>query len=221
MFRGIAFDYYKIGPALQDIGIKPKNIRNYDLTLWRSSYTAENPFKYDKLPGENSIRQAKTIVMIDAPCGPRNALPDFILKDIVQKVDDGAKLVIFGGLFTLGKGEFQGTVLEKILPVKLKDAWQVKGSTIPLLIEPVSQHFSNIDWKEKPCVYYRHDLVPTEDAQVLLKAGGYPLLISKKYGKGEVVVFLGTVCGPATEQPTVFWKWKNWSRLAAMICLNR
>lgn len=218
LFRGIAFDYYNISGILQSSGIKLQNIRNYDLTLWRSSYTAENPFKYDKLPGNNSIRHAKTIVMIDAPCGPRGALPDFILKDIVQRVEDGARLVIFGGLFTLDKGEFWGTPLAEILPVEIpKTAWQVKGSAEPLTIEPVDSQFSKIDWSAKPCVYYYHDLTLKKDASVLLRAGGKPLLVSGKYGKGEVVVFLGTVCGPASEPPPAFWKWKNWPALAAEI----
>ncbi|MHB9140078.1 MAG: hypothetical protein ACYC4Q_11810, partial [Victivallaceae bacterium] len=99
--------------------------------------------------------------------------------------------------------------------------WQIKGSSDPLTIEPEAPQFKKLDWSGKPCVYYYHDLALKKDAAVLLRAGGKPLLVSKKYGKGEVVVFLGTVCGPATEQPPAFWKWKDWPELAAMICRNK
>jgi len=221
LFRGISFGSYRIGDALKSCGIKPEFIRNYDLICWRPSEIAENLFKYSNLPGQQSMNHAKTIVLIDAPCGPNNILPDFLLNDIASAVREGAKLVIFGGLFTLDKGEFAGTPLAEILPVEIsKSAWQVKGSMQPLTIEPVDLRFSKIDWSAQPCVYYYHDLPLKQDASVLLRAGGKPLLVSKKYGKGEVVVFLGTVCGSATEQPPVFWKWKNWDKLVVEI-LNK
>jgi uncharacterized membrane protein len=217
LFRGIAFDYYKIGSALRKNGIKVSDIRNYDLDLWRSSYTAENPLKYDKLPGSNSLSHAKSIVLIDAPCGPENILPDFLLKDILQGVHNGSKLVIMGGLFTLGKGEFRGTILEKALPVKLNGVWQVKGGEKPLFIKPVSDEYKKINWSAKPCVYYYHDLKPVKGAKVLLEADGKPLLVSRKLGKGEIIVFLGTTCGGTSDKSLPFWNWRNWPELAFKI----
>lgn len=217
LFRGISFDFYKIGPALCADGVKPENIRNYDLDFWRSSYFPENTFKYQNFPGTSSFNRAKSIVLIDAPCGPEKILPEFLQKDIMKTIHSGSKLVIFGGLFTLGKGEYQGTALERILPVELKGVWQVKSSNTPLSIKVVNPEFKKINWSKKPCVYHYHDLKPTKDAKILLKAGDKPLLVSRKFGKGEVIVFLGTVCGPPSENPPIFWKWKDWPKLVKKI----
>jgi hypothetical protein len=219
LFRGISFNYYRIRPALLASGVKPANIRNYDLDCWRSSYMAENPIKYNKLPGSVSFERAKSIVMIDAPCGPKKILPDFLQKDILGRIHKGAKLVILGGLFTLGKGEFQGTRLGQVLPVKLAGAWQIKKAAKPLQITPSCPEYKKIDWSAKPCVYYYHDLKPIKGAKVLLKAGDKPLLVSRKYGKGEIIVFLGSCCGKPDNNSLPFWKWAKWQNLITKVIM--
>ena len=57
----------------------------------------------------------------DAPAGPDGALPDFVLADIAEAVSDGAELVVLGGFFSLGKGEYADTPLAKILPDGVSD----------------------------------------------------------------------------------------------------
>jgi len=215
LFRGISFDFYRIGPALRAAGVDPEAIRNYDLDFWRSSYMPKNNnLKFASFPGASSVGAARSIVLIDAPCGPEDILPEFLQNDIIRSVHAGSRLVILGGLFTLDKGEFKGTSLERILPVELAGAWQIKGSDTPLPIKAVAPEFAKIDWTGKPCVYYYHDLTPAKDTRILLEAGGKPLLVSRKFGAGEVLVFLGTVCGPPSETPPIFWKWRNWPSLA-------
>lgn len=221
IFNGISFNRYNIAGNMMKNGVSDKEIRNYYIENTEPALTPENKFFINKMPGYVSMQKAKACILVDCPFGPNQVIPDFVLKNIITNVKDGMNLIILGGLFSLDKGEYKTSYLNDFLPVEIKDAWQIKSSDVPLPVEPSSLQFSNIDWKEKPCVYYRHDLVPVKDAEVLLKAGGYPLLISKKCGKGKIVVFLGTVCGPETEQPPVFWKWKNWTELVAMICQNK
>ncbi|MFA6101791.1 MAG: glutamine amidotransferase [Victivallaceae bacterium] len=219
IFNGISFNRYNIAANLLKNGVSDKEIRNYYIENTEPALTPENKFFINRLPGSVSMQKAKACILVDCPFGPNQVIPDFVLKNIIANVKNGMNLIILGGLFSLDKGEYQTSYLNDFLPVKIKDAWQVKGSSAPLLIEPSAQQFGNIDWKEKPCVYYRHDLAPAEDAEVLLKAGGYPLLVSKKYGKGKIVVFLGTVCGTPAAQPPAFWKWKNWPELTAGIIM--
>lgn len=221
LFQGFSFDYYKIDPALRTAGVATNEIRNYDLDCWRATSYPENTFKYNKLPGSDPLGRANAIVLIDAPREPGNILPEFLLKDIIQSVTNGAKLVIFGGLFTLEKGGYKNSILEKFLPVKLENPWQVKESEKAMPISPVAAKYRELDWSAKPCVYYYHDLKLQNDAEVLLKAGDKPLLVSGKLGKGEILVFLGTVCGPPSTDPPVFWKWEHWPELVSLIIMDK
>ena len=217
LFRGISFDYYNIGVALRESGFLASDIRNYDLDFWRSSYISENTFKYSKFPNMDTLNCAKCIVLIDAPCTPDDIIPEFLQRDILNNIRDGGKLIIFGGLFSLGKGGYQDTLLSKIMPVKVQGPWEVKGGNEPLPISSCSSEFQSMDWSMNPCVFYTHDLSITDDAKVLLKAGDKPLLVSRSYGKGEVFVFLGTVCGDDDGNSLIFWKWKNWNTLVDKI----
>jgi hypothetical protein len=217
LFRGMSFELYDIGGALKAAGVEGSALRNYDLDFWRQSIVAENTFKYKSFPGASSLSRAKSIVLIDAPFGPGEIMPEFLQRDFISSVRDGARLVVLGGLFSLGKGEYQGTLLERVLPVKLADAWDVKGSSRPVEIAAVCETLQDLNWSDRPCVYYRHDLEITDDAVVLLEADGKPLLVSRKLGQGEIVVFLGATCGPASTNPPAFWRWKDWPRLVQRI----
>lgn len=210
LFQGISSELY----GLEKILSSPE-LRVYNLDFWRSSYTAGNTFKYNRLPGLNSLRSAKTIILLDTPAGPDNILPDFLLEDMTKEVYAGARLIIFGGLFSLDRGEFQNTALEKILPVSLHPGKKRAGGR-PLQIKPAAGKYKNLDWKEKPCIYYLHDLPLRDNVGILLEAGDSPLLVSRKYGQGEALVFLGTVCGSGSN---AFWSNPLWTELAEQIIL--
>ena len=65
---------------------------------------------------------------------------------IRKAVENGAKLIILDGEFTLQKGEYAGTVLEDILPVSVKDKW---GEATPLPDAKIHKHNGkdSIVWK--------------------------------------------------------------------------
>lgn len=111
LFEGMGCEYYGVSELLE--ADKP---RIYTLDPTRSMYLPVNSFKYSRLPGRSTLRRAKRIVLSDAPVGPDGVLPEFILEDIVEAVSDGAELVVLGGFFSLGKGEYAGTPLARILP---------------------------------------------------------------------------------------------------------
>lgn len=111
VFDGMGGDLYGVHEILANE--KP---RVYTLDPTRSMYLPMNSFKYSRLPGRDTMLRAKRIVLADAPAGPGGVLPDFVLADISDAVHDGAELIVLGGLFSLGKGEYAGTPLGKIMP---------------------------------------------------------------------------------------------------------
>ena len=111
LFEGMGCDFYGVSELLA--ADRP---RVYTLDPTRSMYLPVNSFKYSRLPGRSTLRRARRIVLADAPAGPDGVLPDFVLADIAEAVSDGAELVVLGGFFSLGKGEYSGTPLAKILP---------------------------------------------------------------------------------------------------------
>jgi len=221
LFQGISFPEYNIKPALIAAGVKEADIRTYTLDFWRSAETPENMFKLSQLPGSTTMAQAKAIVLVDLPRGPKQVLPDFLLREFGEQINGGAHLIVFGGLFTLDKGEFQNSVMAKILPVEFENQWQVKVQQEPLTIAPTSPGvMEGIDWSAKPALYGFHQLKLKPQAETLLKAGEHPLLVRQKMGRGQVTVFLGTTCGKPVPQPPAFWQWKEWPKLASELVLS-
>jgi hypothetical protein len=60
-----------------------------------------------------------------------------------------------------------------------------------------------------------HDLNPAKDADVLLESGGRALWLSKRYGKGRIVVFLGIPSGVVSDGGKLFWNDRRWAKFAA------
>jgi len=221
LFQGVSFPQYNLKPALLAAGLKETDLRVYMLDFWRAAPYPENMFKLDQLPGSDSLAGAKAIILVDMPAGPNQILPDFLLRDFAQQVHDGAHLVVLGGLFTLGKGRFQNTVMEKILPVTLDGKWEVRVQKEPLPVVAASAKMAGIvDWSARPAVYGLHQVEVKPEAEVLLKAGDRPLLVRQRLGRGLVTVFLGTTCGEIRSGPPALWQWQEWPRLASFLALS-
>ena len=223
IFNGLSYNRYKIYESLLANGVDKKNIKNFYIENPKPALTPANKFFINKMPGTTSMQKAKALIFVDCPFGPANIIPEFVQKNAVENVKQGMTLIVFGGLFALGKGEYQDSYLSDYLPVELKDVWQVKKFQSPLIIQPVSDEMKKLDWKIKPSVIYIHDLKPKKDAEVILKAGGHPLLVRQKLGKGEIIVFLGTTCGALPKKPPnpLFWKWNQWAKMVDSIVIRK
>jgi len=216
VFRGIAFERYRLREALGRL--RAKDARTYSVVNWRAaSEGASNTFKLDRMPSSSTVARAKTIVLVDMPAGPDQILPDFLLEQIADSVETGGRLVVLGGMFALEKGRYQGTPLARILPVELGGSpWQVTKAPVPLPLDPPSTGLAKgLAWDERPCVLYYHALPLRDRADVLMKAGGIPILVRRAHGDGEVVAFLGTPCGRGSRAHRAFWDWKDWPVLMA------
>lgn len=216
LFQGMTFDELKIYEALIGAGYQKKNISRYNLVNVGSSTIIINRFQYDRVPGENRLKQAKLIVLADAPAGPDNILPDFILKDMADFVRNGGRLVIFGGFFTLEKGEYQETPLAEVLPVELGSPHTTGKLKKPTAIKSAHPDYNWLN-AEKFNVRFYHDLKVKKNAEVKLTVDKKPILVEWQCGKGSVAVFLGKKSGFGT----LFTDHPQWIKLAAQICKER
>jgi hypothetical protein len=207
VYRGIAFERYRLDEILNALHVS--NARVYTM-LVGLALQPRNNFRLDRLPSLLSPVTDSLIIMADMPLGPEQAVQEALRRRVKEDVAGGAHLVILGGLFTLDKGEFAGSSLEELLPVKLAGSKGVSKADKPLPIDGADETAS---------ILYYHDLTPASDARVLASAGGHPLVVSRQFGNGIVTVFTGIPSGALSGQSQPFWKWKDWPRyMAQMIC---
>jgi len=152
-----------------------------------------------------------TVVLINVdaswlPLQQRIAMRDF--------VKAGGGLLVLGGNYSLGQGQFAGTFLEDILPITVAEAKDVQPAAKPLpLSKPANSLADSLPgemWKAPGYLYWRHVVKPKPGAKVELLAGTEPVLFSAAAGKGRVAVFTGTVLGEATGHEQPFWQWDGW-----------
>ncbi|MBR1965180.1 MAG: hypothetical protein IKA22_01065 [Lentisphaeria bacterium] len=188
VFEGMGSDHYVMKKLFSR---ETKNIRSY---RWESSGACPGNFnncQYFKMPGFATLDNAKYIIFNDAPNVQKT-----LQKKMLEAVSNGAHLIIMGGLFTLGNGDFVNTPIGDALPVKVDKKWNLAGdSKTPLAISGT---------KNKGILYYYFPAELTPGAEVIFKAGNVPVMVSKKYGKGRISVFCGTPAGPDVKN--AFWR---------------
>ena len=189
LMEGMTSQHYPVKKLLAADDVK--NIRQYTFDSPGHCDPNTNNYQYFKLPGFESVANAKYIIFNDAP-----NVHDALQKKILESVNDGAKLLIMGGFYSLNRGGFMNSRLGNALPVVMDKIWNLGGSDKkPLEI--------NSDGS-KAEIYYYLDLKAAADAKVLMYAGNVPLFFQKKYGKGTITVFTGLISGPVTKN--IYWK---------------
>ena len=132
IFRGVSDTHWPLKDLAASFG--EKEITEFVLQLPDHHLDNKNT-RFDLQPKPSpSKAPAKYIVLADMPAPP---IPQYALKMIRQTVENGGKLIVLDGVFTLQKGEYAGTVLEEILPVSVKDKW---GAAVPLPGAKIHKH---------------------------------------------------------------------------------
>ena len=133
--------------------------------------------------------------------GQRAAIKEF--------VDAGGRLVVLGGIATLGNGAMAGTFLEDMLPVQLVAVREVRECSPPaVLADAAGKPLAG-----QPAVFWRHMVQPKPGVTTVAKAGETPIAVAGTFGKGKVIVFTGTVLGPGRSDATPFWETPAWQSL--------
>ncbi|MDD5706433.1 MAG: glutamine amidotransferase [Kiritimatiellae bacterium] len=133
-------------------------------------------------------------------------------------VREGGRLLVTGGPYALGNGEYEGTRVPEMLPVTLSGPFDLKwsGKGKAWNLEPAREGDSllrGISFENHPKVFWRHLVTPKAGASVVLKAGGQPALVLGVYGKGTVAVLTLSPTGEPGQGETAWWEWDGWSTL--------
>jgi uncharacterized membrane protein len=132
-------------------------------------------------------------------------------------VEQGGNLLIVGGPYALGDGEFEETRFLDILPVKLSGPfdlkWAGKGKSWALTAAGKSPITEGLTFEQAPKVFWQHFVTPKAGAEVILTAGGQPSLVVGHYGKGKIAVLTLSPTGVSESGETAWWEWKQWPQL--------
>lgn len=171
------------------------------------------PGSYDELFGYHAV------VLSDVNF---KAIGETGFEMIRDYVEQGGRLLVTGGPYAFGNGEFEDTRFLDVLPVELSGAfdlqWAGKGKSWNL--EPAAaKHrvLEGVSFAQVPRVFWRHVVTPKPGAEVGLTAGGKPVLILGKYGQGKVAVLTLSPTGIGAKGETAWWEWDGWGPLVKNI----
>ena len=200
VFYGVYTQHYRLDEALARYDLKISNAHSR---------------RADHFPPPRELLATKLIILSDVSGGEFTL--DWV-RQIKSYVKEGGSLLVLGGPFTLGLGRFAEQGIAEVLPVEL-EAFDLKWEKDGVAFDRAAEHpaVRGLDLHKRPMVYWIHRVRPKKNAQVVLKAGSYPLLVAGVYGKGKVMVFTGTPMGRPAGDHVPFWEWDGWTGLVQRI----
>lgn len=143
------------------------------------------------------------------------ALGDIAMEMICDYVHEGGSLLVVGGPYAYGNGEFEGSRFIDVLPVHLSGPFDLKwpGKGKSWKLQPAGDNravLRHVPFDQEPRVFWHHFLTPKKDAIVVLKAGDRPALILGRYGKGKVAALSLSPTGVGAPSEVPWWDWDGW-----------
>jgi uncharacterized membrane protein len=110
--------------------------------------------------------------------------------ELVEKVEQGKGLIMFGGPFSFGLGEYQNSTLSRVLPVTcVSKAFSTQNVTLQKIREHEIIKGVNVS-RIRPLGYNILAIKPYDALTLVVdKITNYPIIAIGEYGKGKVVVF--------------------------------
>ena len=119
IFKGISSGEWPLEELAAKLG--EKKITVYTLeTPGPHVDNGANLFNLQPKPPRQTSVLPRNIILADMPL---SVLPLYAHHQILESVKAGGCLIILRGYYSLNKGNYSGTVLEKILPVDVSDKW--------------------------------------------------------------------------------------------------
>ncbi|MHB9133843.1 MAG: LamG domain-containing protein [Armatimonadota bacterium] len=133
-------------------------------------------------------------------------------------VNDGGRLIILGGPFSLGVGSYQSTYLEDMLPFTLTGVNEVVPCEPALLLGPTP----GTPYADNPNLLWRHNVAVKTGVTTLAYADTLPIAAYKLVGGngGRVAAFAGTVQGIPALGASAFWQCASWTTLLQQLVLQ-
>lgn len=171
------------------------------------------PNAVETFPGTyNELFQYDLIVLSDVNAA---ALGDIAIEMLCDYVHEGGSLLVVGGPYAYGNGEFDGSRFLQVLPVHLSGPfdlkWAGKGMSWPLERKQADHPLlAGISFTQNPRVFWHHFLTPKQDARVVLTAGKQPACVVGRYGKGKVAALSLSPTGVGLAGEIAWWDWDGW-----------
>jgi uncharacterized membrane protein len=150
------------------------------------------------------------------------AIGDVGFEMLCDYVQQGGSLLVVGGPYALGNGEFEDTRFLEVLPATLSGPfdlkWAGKGQSWDLLpVKADDPLLAGVSFAQQPKVYWHHFVTPKANTQVVLTAGGKPALMLGQYGKGKVALLTLSPTGKEGDGEIAWWSWDGWPQLVKNI----
>ena len=206
--KGLWWNFFGLSEALTELGGGMVSSSYY--TSSQSGATLRNfPTTWQQFMACNLI----LLVNVDAQSiGPSGRL---LLEEYVK---NGGTLFVCGGPFAFEPGGYQDTALAQLLPCEMTGSGRIKAEG-GFVLKPTDGAKGilpdGLSWQAEPRVFYYHEVQPNKDAQILVTAGGKPLLMVWQVGKGRVAALAATAEGEPASGQLAFWDWGDLPRLIA------
>jgi len=146
------------------------------------------------------------------------AVGDIGFEMLCDYVEHGGSLLVTGGPYAFGNGEFEETRFLEVLPVTLSGPfdlkWAGKGKSWPLTApDPDHPVVRAASLDRAPRVFWHHFVTPREGTEVVLRADAQPALILGRYGKGKVAALTLSPTGEGGQGEVQWWDWNGWPKL--------
>ncbi len=171
------------------------------------------PNGVEKFPGTyDELFRYDLVVLSDVNY---KALGDIGMEMLCDYVHEGGSLLVVGGPYAYGNGEFGGSRFLDVLPVHLSGPfdlkWAGKGRSWRLT-PALANHavLGGVPFDQQPRVFWHHFLTPKKGSVVALKAGDKPALVLGRYGKGKVAALSLSPTGVGRKGEVQWWDWDGW-----------
>lgn len=201
-------------PGIRDLARTTRRRPEIASVYYEWDYHRKSPrlVGFPKAPSDLGAYDVVILANVDAA-----ALGDAGMRALSDYVNTGGGLLVIGGLFAYGRGAYQGTALEAVLPVTVVRFHDLRRCEPDSTIAPCAGRpfAAGIDWSARPVCPYMHEVKPKAGASVVLTCNGQPLLVLGKAGRGRVGAFMGTALGDPPPGRQAFWQWPGWPDLIA------
>ncbi|MBI2192104.1 MAG: hypothetical protein HYU36_08980 [Planctomycetes bacterium] len=209
--KGLWWSFFGLEEAMAELG-GALVTSSYHGTAQAGTYLSQFPST-----GQGLMRHHLVILAnVDAPA--LRAQGRFLLEEYVRH---GGALLVLGGPYALGPGQYRFTALERLLPVRLssdqrlqaKEGWAL--APVPGTEDILSPDLS---WDLAPHLYYYHPVELKAGCRALVQAAGRPVVAVGDVGEGRVGVVAFTAEGDPPEGQLAFWEWGDMPRLVSDVC---
>jgi uncharacterized membrane protein len=210
--RGLCHYASGVEPALQLLGAQVEKVQI------GSIYTNERQTtSLDYVPGiVEEMGQYNVVILDDVDPLALGGTGQTLLRSLLKH---GGGLLILGGFYSYGNSHVKGMDLEEAWPVVVKAPFDLLPATPPATLVPAGKSAltAGLSWDKKPLVLWRHELAARPGAQVVVTAGGKPILVTSATPTARVAAFLGSPLGIPPAGGTAYWEWKDWPTLLGRI----